>query len=298
VREVIVPCRDLDAAVAAFAQLGFAIELVLPADDPAVVVLSRDGARLRLVRGDAGDVRVDEPLRVTLAVPPLRPALVVTRARADAWHAGRAGMAYRDLVPDRLGGWVVASHIRIADGGPVADYVHFHDLRAQILYCRAGWVRLVYEDQGEPFVMAAGECIVQPPQIRHRVLACSPGFEVIEVALPAAHATYADRAIMLPNAVVDRERRWAGQRFAWLRGAELDLAGAIGEGWAGRTVGVRARRRHATAAVVLGFVLEGELELAAGDTRAALARDDAFCLPPDLPYEVAGRGELLELELR
>ncbi len=58
-----------------------------------------------------------------------------------------AGMAYRDLVPDQLGGWVVASHIRIADGGPVADYVHFHDLRRRrILYCRAGWVRLVYGD--------------------------------------------------------------------------------------------------------------------------------------------------------
>ena len=51
----------------------------------------------------------------------------VTRADAAAWSTGRAGMLYRDLVPDRQGGRFIASHIRLADGGPVPDHVHFHD---------------------------------------------------------------------------------------------------------------------------------------------------------------------------
>ena len=36
-------------------------------------------------------------------------------------------MLYRDLIPDRLGGSaIVASHIRIPEGGPVGDSVHYH----------------------------------------------------------------------------------------------------------------------------------------------------------------------------
>ena len=42
--------------------------------------------------------------------------------------AGRAGMVYRDLIPDRLGGAFIASHITIPEGGPVPDYVHHHDI--------------------------------------------------------------------------------------------------------------------------------------------------------------------------
>ena len=30
-------------------------------------------------------------------------------------------MHYRDLIPSRLGGSIIASHIRIPDGGPVPD---------------------------------------------------------------------------------------------------------------------------------------------------------------------------------
>ena len=38
------------------------------------------------------------------------------------WVIGRAGMRYRDLIPGRLGGSIIASHIRIPDAGPVPDY--------------------------------------------------------------------------------------------------------------------------------------------------------------------------------
>ena len=189
-------CADLDAALASHQALGFRLDTILPADDPAELVLSRGDEQLRLVR-DA---------------PP--------RAHDGGWHRGRAGMDYRDLVPDRRGGALIASHIRIEHGGPVADYVHYHDIRVQLIYCLRGWVRLVYEDQGEPFVMSAGECVVQPPQIRHRVLECSAGLEVIEVASPAAHATHVDHDLALPTP--RRERTYSSQRFAWCRASALD----------------------------------------------------------------------------
>ena len=91
--------------------------------------------------------------------------------------------------PGRLGGRFIASHITIPAGGPVPDYVHYHDVRYQSIHCVRGWVRVVYEDQGPPFVLEAGDCVLQPPGIRHRVLESSPGLEVVEVGSPAAHPT-------------------------------------------------------------------------------------------------------------
>jgi quercetin dioxygenase-like cupin family protein len=188
-------CADLDEALATHEAEGFRLDTIVPADDPAELLLSRGDERLRLVRDGA------------------------SRARDGAWHRGRAGMDYRDLVPDRRGGALIASHIRVEQGGPVPDYVHYHDVHVQLIYCACGWVRLVYEDQGEPFVMTAGDCVVQPPQIRHRVLECSPGLEVIEVASPATHATHVDHELALPTS--RRDRSYAGQRFAWCRPGEL-----------------------------------------------------------------------------
>ena len=124
---------------------------------------------------------------------------------------GRAGMRYRDLIPDRWGGSFVASHITIPEGGPVPDYVHFHKVRFQMIFVKSGWVRLVYEDQGEPFVMVAGDCVLQPPEIRHRVLESSPGLEVIEIGCPALHETIADWSLALPNGTGDAARAWEGQ---------------------------------------------------------------------------------------
>ena len=66
-----------------------------------------------------------------------------------------------------------------------------------MIYVRRGWVRVVYEDQGEPFVMREGDLVLQPPAIRHRVLESSPGLEVIEIGAPAVHATFADHEMEL-----------------------------------------------------------------------------------------------------
>ncbi|KAI0470900.1 hypothetical protein GGR56DRAFT_658148, partial [Xylariaceae sp. FL0804] len=139
-------------------------------------------------------------------------------AEADdaGWVVGRAGMHYRDLVPSRLGGAVVASHIRIPTAGPVADGVHFHNVGFQLIFCVAGWVRLVYEDQGPPFVLAAGDCVIQPPRIRHRVLEASAGLQVVEVGVPAEHMTTLDWDMELPTPVHRPDREWDDQRFGEL----------------------------------------------------------------------------------
>lgn len=347
--EVVLPCAALDPALAFFAELGFRLEAIFPADEPSGAVLSGHGLRLRLARGAAGGpgelwipaadragagrervspdgtrvllVDPDPPL----ALPALRPSLEVVRARDGAWKAGRAGMAYRDLLPSRQGGRFVAAHIRIEEGGPVPDYVHFHRVRFQVIWCRRGEVRVAYQDQGEPFVLRAGDCVLQPPGIRHRVLACSAGLEVVEVSCPAEHETRVEHALALPNLPARPGRSYGGQRFArhvaegapW---APVDLAGLPGfeardTGVAAATDGlasVRALRARAAAAadartgehageLLFLFVLRGAAVLRpAGRAPEPLAAGDACAVPPGLPFALDERApdlELLEVRL-
>lgn len=235
--EVQLRCDELAPALEVFVgQLGFRIETIFPADDPQVASLSGHGLKLRLAPGpgDPGVIRLagapvnGESVLVTpngtrvefvdpdppLEVPPLKAQFLITRA-GDGPGAGegRAGMLYRDLIPGRLGGRFIASYISIREGGPVADWTHFHKIRFQMLVCRRGWARLVYEDQGPPFLFQAGDCVLQPPRIRHRVLESSAGFEVVEIGCPALHETLADHDMALPTAHLAPDRDFAGQRF-------------------------------------------------------------------------------------
>lgn len=203
----LVTCTDLDAAIAYYSErLGFRLDMITPADAPRIALLSGDGVTLRLQVAAARDI----------AAVPADSAHAFTIARADAadaWTTGRAGMQYRDLIPGRLGGRCVASHIRIPAAGPVSDYVHYHTLGFQMIFCKRGWVRVVNEDQGQPFVMRAGDCLLQPPTIRHRVLEASMGLEVIEVSCPAEHETWREYAFDLPTSCHDPDRRFGGQHF-------------------------------------------------------------------------------------
>lgn len=255
-------------------RLGFRLERISPADDPqeAEVV----GAGLRLLvrrRSEAGALNPGGPLRVVcsdpaaaglpageltapnglrvevvepegpLTVPALRPQTVVSRA-GDDWITGRAGMSYRDLIPGRLGGHSIASNIRVEQAGPVPDYVHYHAIRFQMIYCSKGWVRLVYEDQGEPFVLEAGDCVLQPPEIRHRVLESSAGLEVVEIASPARHDTFVEHAMELPNGTINPDREFSGQRF--VRSQSQDavwLAEPDAEGFTRRSLGIHEATR-------------------------------------------------------
>jgi quercetin dioxygenase-like cupin family protein len=322
--EVQFPCADLAPTLAFFQGLGFRIETIFPADAPTTASLGGHGLRLRLAPGggDPGVIRLacegskagrtlvapngtrielvasDPPLEV----PPLRPAFHLSRAAEAAGGPGRAGMIYRDLIPDRLGGRYIASHIALPDGGPVADWVHYHRVRFQVLVCIRGWARLVYEDQGPPFLFEAGDCVLQPPLIRHRVLESSAGFEVVEAACPALHETFADHDMPLPNDRVASGRDFSGQRFLHSRAADGVEAPWGDTGFVARDLGVAAASggladvrvlRPATARdlapmvsrseLLLGFVCNGAGALEAHGHHG-LGPGDAFVIPPDDPW--------------
>ncbi|MFN0140491.1 MAG: hypothetical protein ACKVQW_10465 [Pyrinomonadaceae bacterium] len=131
----------------------------------------------------------------------------------NGWHVGRVGMLYRDLTPDSLKSRVVVSRIRLPFDGEVPDYVHYHKVDFQMIYCKKGRIKVVYEDQGEPFWLKTGNCVLQPPEIRHRVLECTAGAEVIEVSIPAEHETWVEHDLTLPTDTLNPERDFGGQRF-------------------------------------------------------------------------------------
>ncbi|MFM9863190.1 MAG: cupin, partial [Micropepsaceae bacterium] len=185
---------DLETAITTYERRGYRLDMVMPADNPRVAVVSKGAEMLHLTVSAAGVQAEPFTSLGHPVIPPSTQEFVVTRASDGAWANGRAGMQYRDLIPGRLGGRYIASHIRITDGGPVDDYVHHHRVRFQMIFVRNGWVRVVYEDTGQPFVMNENDCVLQPPGIRHRVLEASKGLEVIEVSSPAEHETFRDHA--------------------------------------------------------------------------------------------------------
>ena len=252
------------------------------------------GCEAMLVPADAceGHPRA-QPL--PLELPVCRPSLVVSRPADGAWGVGRAGMLYRDLLPDRAGGAAIVSHIKIPTGGPVPDYVHYHRVAFQLIYVLRGWVDVVYEGQGAPFRLGPGDFVTQPPTIRHRVLECSDGLEVLEIGLPAEHATLADHAHALPDDADGVHELFGGQRFVRHRVTEDEFVDdktvthGIGMAWQETAVGaatsglVRVRIGECadadaarapplvsyTGALTLGFVLSGsanlEVDVEAGD---------------------------------
>ncbi|MDA3912951.1 cupin domain-containing protein [Oleiagrimonas sp.] len=222
---------DLDAAMDFYTrQLEFRLDMIMPADAPRVAALSGYGITLRLERVEASGL-ANAPVPGPDGSGDPGSIRIHRASSADAWGAGRAGMHYRDLVPGRMDGRFIASHIRIPDGGPVADYVHYHRVDFQMIFCRRGWVRVVYEDQGPPFTMQSGDCVLQPPTIRHRVLEASPGLEVIEVGSPAEHETWRDHELSLPTPGVHPERIFGGQRFVRHVAADACWSSFYEGGW-------------------------------------------------------------------
>jgi quercetin dioxygenase-like cupin family protein len=269
---IVVECSDLQKEVDFFTRsAGFRVDLVTPADDPRCVVLERDGTALELRRAGRDTpvrIRVDgddeDELRspggsvvefgsrsTSVDVPANVPCLTVVNAGTGGFGVGRAGMEYRDLLPDRWGGRFIASHIRIDRGGDVADWVHFHRIRFQMIFVAAGWVEVVYEDQGEPFRMVAGDCVLQPPEIRHRVLRSSPGLEVIEIGCPAEHDTLADHDLDLPTAAVRPDRDFGGQRFVRHIAEDAPTSPWVDESLVARDTGIGVATGGLAGAVVV-----------------------------------------------
>jgi quercetin dioxygenase-like cupin family protein len=340
-------CADLPPMLDFFVgRLGWRIDAIFPADGPRHAMLSGHGSRLHLRVGEAAglaslELLCDDPdavaggtrellapngvrVRLLHADPPMRQpatrqALVIARSDASAhWAVGRAGLRYRDLLPERHGGAFIASHIRILDGGPVPDYVHYHKVRFQVIYCRKGWVKVAYEGQGEPFVMNAGDCALQPPEIRHRVLESSAGCEVVELASPAEHITLAEHAMDLPNGVYPTDHDFSGQRFVRHIAAQAGWSPWRLPGFEARDTGIAAATDGLAGVRVLRcggeqpaqwqthahefcfyFVLSGRLRVEVDGQAHELAADDSITLPGDMAYAMAPLGgcELLEVSL-
>lgn len=268
-------CDDLEAAIATMQLAGLRLDVIMPADSPALAELSGGGRHVRLQR----------------------------RAEAPAPDTGRAGMVYRDLLPEREGGRFIASHITIADGGPVPDYVHHHDVRFQVIHCVRGWVRVVYEDQGQPFTMRAGDTVLQPPHIRHRVLESSPGLEVFELTGPAEHPTFVEHEVTLPTVATRPDRDFGGQRFVhhelatatWTpwRATLFEAADSgIGAATAGlggtrtvrATAGAQLPASRHDAELVLWFVESGAATLTVGADVRRLTVADAVAIPAGVDH--------------
>lgn len=342
IAEVCLSTTDLTGDIGFFTKrLGFRMEMIYPADDPAVVVFFGHGLRFRLERGTGAPGRLrllsDAPESIAegarhltapggtmveidardppLVLPATLHSFVVRRLADQApWVIGRAGMQYRDLIPDRLGGSIIASHIRIPDGGPVPDMVHFHKVGFQLIFCIRGWVDVVYEDQGPPIRLTAGDCFIQPPEIRHRVLEASDGIEVIEIGVPAEHVTAIDHDMTLPTPHLRPEREWQGQRFvhnlaqgaAWqafrIPGfiardttIAVNTKDVAGVQVARPDGGVTAWTWH-DSDILFTFVMQGGMLLEGeGRDPFALQAGDAFVIPPGMKTRYSNATEDLEL---
>ena len=305
------------------------LDTIYPADDPKVAVFSGHGIRVRVETGASeppGTLRIltDNPdefadgarsltapngtrveideLDPPVVMPEIKHAFVVRRLADQApWVIGRAGMHYRDLIPSRLGGSIIASHIRIPDGGPVPDMVHYHTVGFQLIFCYRGWVDLVYEDQGPPFRLQAGNCVIQPPEIRHKVLYASDNIEVIEIGVPAEHITTIDHEMSLPNETVNPDRPFQGQRFVHHKADKATLAPFRLPGFrsrdttiaknTGNLAGVHVVRRGPgdpvwashDSDILFTFVMDGGMFLEGeGKDPCALEPGDAFVIPPGM----------------
>lgn len=310
--ELVISCVNFNANLLFFTDaLGFKVDSISPADDPKFAQISGFGQSIQLQHGEdpiqpitlrllyQHDGISEQEERILLApngtqialvavsdgldLPPICQSFVLSNIAGPlSFNEGRAGMSYRDLIPGRQGGRFIASHIRIEEGGPVADYNHYHNVRFQMIYCYKGWVRVAYQGQGSDFVLHAGDCVTQPPGIRHRVLECSPGLEVIEISCPGEHQTYADHDIQLPEHQLDLDRLYAGQSFVrhereksqwgtWrLPGFEaLDMGIAQASGGLAAAFQVRTCQSAASVATVVKhdeeflflFVLTGQVNL-------------------------------------
>ena len=339
--EVCLPTTDLRADLAFFGKvLGMRLDMIYPADDPSVAVYSGHGLRVRLEQGGGpvGHLRIltDDPgfadgaatltapggtqvtvhpLNPPLELPATEHAFVVRRLADQApWVIGRAGMQYRDLIPNRLGGSIIASHIRIPDGGPVPDMVHFHRVGFQLIFCYRGWVDVVYEDQGGPIRLTAGDCFIQPPEIRHRVLEASDGIEVIEIGVPAEHITEIDHEMTLPTPHLRPDREWQGQRFVFNQAKDANWQPARLPGFVSRDTTIAANTQNVAGVQVLRrgqgdpqwtthdadihftFVMEGTMTLEGeGKAPYALEPGDAFVIPPGMATRYADPSDDLEL---
>ena len=348
--EIVLASSKLTEDMTFFESVFFKLASIYPPDDPVVAIMCGHGMKIRLDRNAPaacsssaiinifsddlqyfpnGQKQLIAPNGMTIRLLPKtfqlkRPQTrhsfqvckLVRESGATHWTTGRAGMLYRDLIPDRLGGAIIASHICIPGGGPVKDMVHFHTVSFQLIYCYRGWVRVVYEDQGPPFVLEAGDCVTQPPEIRHRVLESSENAEVVEVGVPVEHMTTIDHGMELPTQDYRPNREFNGQTFCHHQLAKAKWVKQL-DGFEFRETGINEATRGLASVrfvrpldstkillpltasnssdIYFVFIVDGEMELyAEGYGMYSLGAGDALVVPPHFEYELRKFSDCLE----
>jgi mannose-6-phosphate isomerase-like protein (cupin superfamily) len=106
----------------------------------------------------------------------------------------RSFMEYRDLGVEQATHGQFRAHVIRIKQDAAGDHdlhttgLHRHLCDFQMFYVLKGWIRFVYEGQGE-HTFRAGDCVVQPAGIVHNELECSDDVEILEVYSPAVHET-------------------------------------------------------------------------------------------------------------
>ena len=83
-------------------------------------------------------------------------------------------------------GWALREYSKTAPDE--VQQWHIHECDFQLVYVLNGWATFEYEGQGERTIRK-GDCISQKPFIKHREIACSSDFEVLEIVSPANFVT-------------------------------------------------------------------------------------------------------------
>jgi quercetin dioxygenase-like cupin family protein len=340
--EVRLPTSELRDDLPFFTKtLKMRLDMIYPADNPEVAVLSGHGLRVRIEKGakeapgtlriltenpesfadgkreliapNGTRIEIDE-LNPPLVLPRTEHAFVVRRLADQApWVIGRAGMEYRDLIPTRLGGAMIASHIRVPDG-KVPDMVHFHKVGFQLIFCIRGWVDVLYEDQGGMRRLHAGDCFIQPPGIRHRVVESGENIEVIEIGVPAEHVTEIDHKMKLPTKTRRPQRQWDGQKFVHNTGKKGSFKPFRIPGFEARDTTINTNTRGVASVMVarpsgkpapwmkhdgdilFTFVMKGNMMLEGeGKDPYRLSAGDAFVIPPHMATRYSESSKDLEL---
>jgi mannose-6-phosphate isomerase-like protein (cupin superfamily) len=106
----------------------------------------------------------------------------------------RSFMEYRDLGIERATHGQFRAHVIRIKAEAAGDHalhttgLHRHLCDFQMFYVLKGWIKFVYEGEGE-FTFHAGDCVLQPAGIVHNELDCSDDVELLEIYSPAVHKT-------------------------------------------------------------------------------------------------------------
>ena len=145
-------------------------------------------------------------------------------------------------------------------------------------------------------MFGAGDLVLQPPGLRHRVLSASAGFEVVEVASPAWHPTFIDHDLALPSPGRAPDRLRSGQRFLHAVVARCPVE-VLAPGVEACDLGLHGASGGLATARTIRFEKSGDVELRDADNlrflfvtdgagaiegaaRTSLSTHDAVALPP------------------